>query len=64
MVDRNTGETHIVHRIEWWSIEKSERRVLAVFPHEIVARDWCRAELERAESDRASVSESVARRGF
>ncbi|WP_309129494.1 hypothetical protein [Microbacterium sp.] len=64
MVDRATGETHIVFRIEWWSIVKSERRVLAVLPHELVARDWCRAEIERAEHQRESVYESVARRGF
>lgn len=64
MVDRATGETHIVFRIEWWSHVKAERKVLAVLPHELAARDWCRSEMEKSERARQAVHESVARRGF
>lgn len=59
MVNRATGETHMVHRVEWWSIVRAERRVLSVHDGLLAAQAWCRAELYHAEQSRAEVSRSV-----
>lgn len=59
MVSKATGETHIVHRVEWWSIDRAQRRVLAVHDGLLAAQAWCRGEFDHAERSRAEVSRSV-----
>lgn len=64
MVRRDTGETHVAWRIDWWAVEKKNRHTVAVVGGLLAAEAWCRAEIERDAQSRARVSESVARRGF
>lgn len=64
MVDKATGETHVMHRVEWWSPVRVQRHVMSVHDGPLAAQAWCRDELERDAQSRAHVSESVARRGF
>lgn len=64
MVRRDTGETHVAWRVEWWSPDRAKRHVVAVLGGLIAGQEWCRAELEREAQSQAAISESVARKGF
>lgn len=62
MVNQATGETHVMHRVEMWRLEKP-RPVLAVVDGLMAAQAWCTDEVKRQAEERASISESVDVRG-
>lgn len=59
MVEKATGETHMVHRVEHWNHEASQRSVLAVCDGEMAARAWCEHELEEEAARSAAKAERV-----
>lgn len=52
MVNRSTGETHVVHRVDRWNHISESRHTVAVCDGEMAARDWCKTALENAERAR------------
>lgn len=46
MVHKQTGETHVVHKVESWNHVPESRHVVAVCDGEMAARGWCEAALE------------------
>lgn len=64
LVLRDTGETHIKHRVEWWAPDPKKRHVLAVCDGLLAAENWCRDEVLKADASKAAISASVARAGF
>lgn len=59
MVNKSTGETHIVHRVEHWNVVPASRTVLAVCDGEMAAREWCAAQIERVSADRARTADAL-----
>ncbi|WP_295014220.1 hypothetical protein [uncultured Microbacterium sp.] len=64
LVLRETGETHMKHRVEWWSPDPARRHVLTVHDGLLAAENWCRDEIAKSAEERGRISSSVARRGF
>lgn len=64
LVLRETGETLVKHRIEWWAPDPKKRHVVAVCDGLLAAENWCRDEILRDAEDKAAISASVARNGF
>lgn len=64
LVWRETGETHVKHRVEWWNPEPKKRHVLTVCDGLLEAENWCRDEIMRRDDEKARISASVARTGF
>lgn len=63
MVHDRTRETLIVHRVEWWSVERSQRKLMAVHETYEQAVEWCRAELGRiAAQNSPEVAEAERRK--
>lgn len=62
LVHRETGETHLVHRVEWWSIDPKKRTVLAVCDGLLAARTWCREEMKREVERKAEDSARLSPR--
>ncbi len=46
MVHKQTGETHVVHKVERWNHFPESRHLLAVCDGEMAAREWCETALE------------------
>ena len=55
MVNRETRETIVMHRVERWSL-KRPREVLVVVDGLLAAQAWCRDEFERLANDRSSLA--------
>ena len=64
LVHRETGETHMMHRVEWWHIDPKQRNTLSVHDSLGAAQRWCKADLDARETDQARLHESLARKGF
>ena len=61
---RETGETMVKHRVEWWAPDPKNRHVVAVCDGLLAAESWCRDEIRRATEEKAKISASAARDGF
>lgn len=64
LVLRETGETMVQHRVEWWAPDPKKRHVLAVCDGLLAAESWCCDEIKRVAEEKAAISASVARVGF
>ncbi|MFB7843092.1 hypothetical protein [Microbacterium sp. NPDC056052] len=64
LVLRETGETMMKHRIEWWAPVPKKRHVKAVCDGLLAAENWRRDEIRRTAEEKAKISASVARDGF
>lgn len=64
VVSRATGETEIMHRVEWWNPDRAKRHILAVCDGQVAAEAWCRHQLAVDAAKRAEISASVARQGW
>ncbi|WP_295012018.1 hypothetical protein [uncultured Microbacterium sp.] len=64
LVLRETGETHVKHRVEWWSPDPAQRHTLTVCDGLLAAETWCRDEILRRAAERRQISKSVERKGF
>ena len=64
LVLRETGETMVKHRVEWWAPDPKRRHVLTVHDGLLAAENWCHDEIRRDAEERAAISASVARDGF
>ncbi len=64
LVLRETGETMVKHRVEWWAPDPKKRHVEVVCDGLLAAENWCRDELRRDAENGAKISASVARDGF
>ena len=64
LVLRETGETMVKHRVEWWAPDPKKRHVEVVCDGLLAAENWCRDEIRRDAEERAAISASVARDGF
>ncbi|MDR6867549.1 hypothetical protein J2Y69_002153 [Microbacterium resistens] len=59
MVRRETGETHLVHRVEWWHRDPKRRHIVAVCEGMVAARTWCAAEIDRVRQDQEALSATL-----
>lgn len=59
---RETGETMVKHRVEWWVSDPRKRHVVAVCDGLLAAENWCRDEIRRVAEDKTAISASVAHR--
>ncbi|GAA4492019.1 hypothetical protein [Microbacterium panaciterrae] len=64
LVLRETGETLVKHRVEWWAPDPKKRHVVAVCDGLLAAENWCDEEIKRDAENKAKISASVARDGF
>lgn len=56
LVNRHTGETHVMDRVELWSHEKERRVAVSVHDGLEAAKGWCREELAAEQRVRAEHS--------
>lgn len=64
VVLRDTGETHVKHRVEWWHIDPKKREVLAVCDGLLAAENWCTDEIARKDAADAALQYKLRRDGF
>lgn len=59
VVLRETGETHVKHRVEWWNVDPKRRKVLAVCDGLLAAESWCQDAITAADGARAALSDKL-----
>lgn len=59
LVFRETGETHVKHRVEWWAPDPKKRHVLTVCDGLLAAETWCLGEITRADMAGAALSDRL-----
>lgn len=59
LVLRETGETMVKHRVEWWAPDPKKRHVLAVCDGLLAAENWCRDEIVTASTAKAELSNKL-----